>query len=122
MNDNGTVLPFQTIRCLTPSEINSPMELGKRQAFDKAIVKRYGDSVSEPKEKPDDVPILDELYADNIENGSDNVMSDSADFDDYEKYINAEVLLPRDGEYMQTAKIVRRAKDQNGNLIGTHHR
>jgi len=70
--------------------------------------------VREPSDKPDAVPILDDLYADDIENGSDSVMPDAADFDDFEKYINAEVLLPRDGEHMQTAKIIRRSRDQDG--------
>jgi len=77
--------------------------------------------MKEPSDKPDDAPMLEDLYADSTENGSDSVMPDAADFDDFEKYINAEVLLPRDGEHMQTAKIIRRSKDQDGKLIGTHH-
>jgi hypothetical protein len=120
LNDKGTVLPFQTLRPLTPSEMNSPMEKTKREAFDKAIRLRHGDSIKDVEE--DTAPPLDELYQDDIEDGRDSEMPEASDFDDLETYINTEVLLPRDGEHMQSAKVIRRTKDAEGKLVGKYHR
>ena len=119
MNDNGTVLPYQTLRPLTPSEMNSPMETTKRNAFDKAIRLRHGDSIKNVKH--DEVPPLDDLYEDDVENGKDSEMPEASDFDDYDAYINAEVLLPRNGDHMQSAKIIRKSKDADGKSIGKYH-
>ena len=35
---------------------------------------------------------------------------DTDDFSEYDKYINAEVILPRDGERFQSARVVRRVR------------
>ena len=47
--DRGTVITIQTVRSLTPAEMNSPVETKKREIFDKIIVGKYGDSRYPPK-------------------------------------------------------------------------
>jgi len=36
-------------------------------------------------------------------------------FKDYDKYINAEVLLPQDGEHLQAARVIEKSLDSAGN-------
>jgi len=119
MNDNGTVLPYQTLRPLTPSKMKSPMEKTKRVAFDKAILLCHGNSMKDVKEN--EVLPYDELYVDEIEDGKDSEMPEASDFENYDAYINAEVLLSRDGEHMQSAWIIQRSKDADGKSIGKYH-
>ena len=45
---NGKVMPVQTLRSLTETEIDSELEQKKRQEFDNAIFKLYGDYKSVP--------------------------------------------------------------------------
>ena len=40
---------------------------------------------------------------------------------DYDKYINAEVLLPVDGEHMHSAKVMSRVKDTDGMVAGAQN-
>jgi hypothetical protein len=49
---NGRVVPRRTLRRLTVAELNSESELKKQTAFDEAIIKIHGDSMSLP-EHPD---------------------------------------------------------------------
>jgi len=44
LTDRGTVITVQTIRSLTPAEVNSPVEARKRDIFDKIIVGKFGNS------------------------------------------------------------------------------
>ena len=40
-------------------------------------------------------------------------------FPEYDKYINSEVIFPRDGEHFQSERVVRRATEYDGSAIGT---
>ena len=131
LNDKGNVLPYQSIRPLLPSEIDSPVERNKRIAFDNQIKIRHGDSVhnidqiSDVEERNENNDILndenmvvDELYEDEFENGIDSTMPEPSDYPDYNKYINMEVLLPRNGKHMESARVIGRAKRDDGSHIG----
>ncbi|KAL7538844.1 hypothetical protein ACHAXR_009411 [Thalassiosira sp. AJA248-18] len=133
---NGQIVPRRTIRRLTPGElsISNETEVQKRAVFDKAIQEKLGDSFTL---RPLDNSV--KLASSNPQDGDDLV----AYYDDEETpaalpeadlvdatgkpinqqsvsdlLINAEVLLPQ-GEDMQMAKVVRRAVDEDGKLIGT---
>ena len=66
------------------------MEKTERVAFDKAFFRRHGNSMKN----------VNELYADEKEDGKDFEMPEASDFENYDAYVNAEVLLPCDGEHM----------------------
>jgi len=34
------------------------------------------------------------------------------------QYMNAELMLPKDGAHLQTVKVIGRSKDENGRVIG----
>ena len=48
-------------------------------------------------------------------------MPDVDEIPDYDKYVNADVLLPKDGEYLQSARVVRRMTGDQGNPVGRYH-
>jgi hypothetical protein len=112
----GNVIPRQTLRKLTPSELISDVERNKRNEFDAAIRKRHGDSISPPP--PNDTSSIDDEALDN--DMEDHTMPDADSFLDYDEYINSEVLLPKDGEHMMAAKVIRRHTDDNGKAHGKH--
>ena len=127
LSSNGTVVPRRTIRKLTPSEISSPIEERKRQAFDAVITAKLGDSMSMPA-KP--LPDFIEPYEDDSESGSPSSLPDDNDpisspgvamFEKpiTDRLIHSELYLPQ-GEEMQAAKVIRRSKDADGNIIGTY--
>ena len=114
LNEKGNVLPQQTLRSLTSLELQSNMERTKRDAFDKLIREKLGDSTHPPPEPID-------LNADNFEPEKDYFIPDADDFPNYDKYINSEVILPREGERFQSAKVIRRATKSDGTSMGLYN-
>ena len=117
LTDTGQVLPCQTVRRLTPSEINNPNEQRKRSEFDAFIRRKFGDSLNLPTDVPD---VYDwTTYCDN-DSGEAHEMPEADDFNDLETYINNEVLLPQNGEHLKAARVIGIAKDAKGNEIGKY--
>ena len=110
---DGRVISRQTVRPLSEEELCSPMEVARRKAFDIAIKRKLGDSISIPKrEEPTEyVPYKD----DDI--GVDDVGLPETDEDQYDWLINSEVLLPHQDKQSH-AVVVGRHSDKDGNLIG----
>ena len=46
-------------------------------------------------------------------------MPEADDISEYNVYIDAEVMLPKDGEYMQAARVIGQSRDKEGKTIGT---
>ena len=144
MTERGEVLPVQTLRTLTQAEIDNPSEKKQRERFDEYIRNRYGDSINPPdnwvkrRKKPGDpeqyddpepmvedprtsVTSADELvYYEDDTTGKAHEMPDADDFPDFDMFINAEVLLPQNGEHMKAATVIGRASDKNGNATGSY--
>ena len=97
---------------LTKQELLSNTETDKRNSFDIAIKAKLGDSLTPP-------PTPVDLKEDNFVPEKEYIIPDSDDFPEYDRYINAEVILPRDGERFQSAKVVRRTTEPDGSAIGT---
>ena len=114
LNEKGNVLPQQTLRSLTTLELQSNVERTKRDAFDKIILQKLGDSTHPP---PDPI----DLEADNFEPEKEYIIPDADSFPDYDKYINSEVILPREGERFQSAKVMRRATKPDGTSLGVYN-
>ena len=132
LTEHGEVIPTQTLKSLTESELASPTEIEKRQRMDAGIRKRYGDSKSIPdnwikrRKKPGDPELpnpnnespCEEVYED--DKGKAHEIAEADEFPDLDEYLNAEVVLPKDGEYMQAARVIGRATNSDGNPVGTY--
>ena len=126
LTSKGTVVPRRTLRRLTVAELHSEVEKRKRSVFDDIIKSKMGDSMSfPPKSKAKDhVPYSDDTDPDPPELPSDSDPVDKDGVALFEKpltdvWINAEINLPQ-GEAMQSAKVIGRAMDEDGNLIGRY--
>ena len=118
MNRNGTVIPKQTLRPLTRTEINIPVDQQRMKDYDESIRRKLRDSVTIPAIAELDDALMDENDADGRADGAD--IQEADDIGDYDQYLNAEVLLPN-GEHMQAARVVRRVKDDMGSVIGSYN-
>ena len=116
LNRQGNIIPRQTLRKLTSSEMISEIEINKRKEFDECIKKRHGDSVNPPPKPNED----DENYP-HDNDMEDHTMPDADTFPDYDEYINNDVLLPKDGEHMMAAKVLQRSRDNDGKIQGSHN-
>ena len=126
---NGRIVPRRTLRPLTVDELHSTVEENKRKEFDKQIREKLGDSITViPMVKPEaDPDPLAEFQVDDDEVEPPIIPEDPVDADGRAVYeqpftdilLNAEVLLPQ-GEEMKSAKVLRRSKDPDGNMIGTY--
>ena len=119
LTDKGNVMPIQTLRRLTPSEINSPSELEERKCFDKFIKKRFGNTLrSGLNEETDEIP---KEYDWESFCEEPSTIPDVDDFADYEAYMHAEVLLPQNGEHMRAARVVGLVKNRDGREKGNYN-
>jgi hypothetical protein len=122
----GTIVPRRTLRKLLPSELHNEGEKRKRQLFDDVIRSKLGDSISLPS-KPLDTsytPYSDDVEPDPVQLPKDNDPTDTNGNAMFEKpltdrWIHAELHLPQ-GEELKSAKVINRAKDSDGNFIGTY--
>ena len=129
LKSNDQVVPRRTCRQLTIAEINSPVETKKRETFDALTYRKYCDSIIiAPTVKPEYADSADDLQYDEDEEAPiipDDDPVDATGKAVYEQpftdmLLNAEVLLPQ-GEEMKTAKVIRRSKNRDGNIIGSYN-
>ena len=106
--------------------------------MDEKIRKRYGDSKNVPgtwikrRRKRDDpeqhddpnyVPPIEQpasTYYEDEETGKAHEQPEVDDIPDLDLYLNAEVLLPQDGEYMKAARVIGRATNNDGEPVGMY--
>jgi hypothetical protein len=130
---NGEVVPRRSLRRLRPDELaaSNASEARKRAQFDEAISAKLGDSFTMHPlparvSNPQDGGTTYVPYEDDEEHSATVPEADALDSSGKpvnqqsmtDLLLNAEVLLPR-GESMQMAKVVKRAVDNDGRLVGT---
>ena len=127
LKHNGKVVPRRSLRPLTSDEAFSETEINKRNQFDKLIKEKLGDSMSPMPVKNVD-PFL-ELYEDDDEEPfAIPEVDDPVDYKGkplnqqpvYDQLINAELMLPNDGEY-EPVQVVGRATGPDGKVHGNYH-
>ena len=118
LTDTGDVLPIQTVRSLTHSEMNNPDELVKRERFTKMITAKLGHSGKGPPSSS----VIDQGENERREDTQVSKHIPEADeITDYDLYLNSEVLLPQDGEHMQAARVISRSRNDAGLVIGEYN-
>ena len=71
-------------------------------------------------ETNDDDKIIYELY-EGLYGEGESTVPDVDNIVDYDLYIDAEVMLPKDGQHMQTARAVGQARGSSGHSMGTYN-
>ena len=92
---DGLIVPRHTARHLTSAELINQNEIAKRRAFDLAITRKLGTSMSPPPDTNDYVDGIFCPYQD--EDESPRILEDNDD-NRYDSIINAEVLLTHQGK------------------------
>ena len=140
--ENGSVLPVQTLRSLTESELESKKEEEIRRLFDDKVKMKYGDYLAPPanwakrrrregddeldddplwnKEVEDEVIELDFPHEDNF--GMEHQVPEIDDIPDLDQLIGAECILPQGGATMQAGKVIGRVVDDSGRPVGTFNK
>ena len=145
LTTTGKVIPVSTLRSLTPTEKSSPRMIEKIKKFDDFIYERFGDPRNSPDESlehknvkgesnEEEMPnehIIDSLpeeynwqtYLESTNDFKSDIpeVSDHKNEEEFETYLNAEVLLPQNGAHMRSAKVIGRAKDFDGMDIGSYN-
>ena len=120
-----------SVQPVTADEFLQPETKLLIERFDAAVIEKIGDSRTDDEVMndlpdiplvPTDVLIEDEIFesvSNPIDTNPDVELSEADDWtpESYDTYISAKVLLPR-GDENQEAKVLGRAKDDNGNPIG----
>ena len=118
---NGLVVPRRSVRPLHISEVHSPSEQSKRQAFDALIERRYGNSIVTPTMPAEGCKTTEPYDDDGQQQFTTSDIEDSVDSPGwlinqcpaYNRIINAEVQMQLD-EQMMKGTVKRRALRPDG--------
>ena len=127
---NGKVMPRCTVWPLQTAEIHSPAQIKLHGDFDALIERRHGSAINPPKPVAD---IKEHPEGDDIDEGTDEergaipdvediVDSTGKCFDqqpDYDKLINAEILLQLDDKVVM-GKVKDRSLGNDGKVVGSY--
>jgi hypothetical protein len=127
---SGRVIARSSVQHITTSDMQQESIQQLQQAFDASVMEKFADEhfvLLEPglfyleevetPESNDDPNVPDDAeYGDMIQESQPDV----DDMDIYDRYLNAEVVLNRDGEPLR-ARVVKRAKSESGTPIGHAH-
>jgi hypothetical protein len=130
LTETGNVIARSTVQHITQSDMSQEASKRKLQRFDEAVTNRFADEhfvIMEPDvfyledvEAPE--PVVhgvvpqDDEYGDMIQEPRPDV----DDVDTYDRYLNAEIMIERDGEPVR-ARVVKRARADTGAPIGRAH-
>jgi hypothetical protein len=118
---NGEVVVRSTLRPLLPEEIRRESDIKERTRFDEAIYAIWGPA-TKPGDFEEDLDIetpIYEKYEDDETKAHTVIEADEhKDPDKDDKYLGAEVMLPR-GDSMTAVRVVSRKRDHEEPRKGT---
>jgi len=131
LTNTGKVIARSTVQAISEADINTEQVTSELKAFDSAIETRLSDSSEghDSLDLPDYLQFVDEGLAnediqtphyEQVEPEAAMPEADDLDHDAYDKYIAAEVILPK-GDTFLLGKVIGRKRDAEDNLIGTAH-
>ena len=129
LNQKGQVLARSTVQRVTNLEMTTSSVKDTFNKFDQAIAEKFkSDHRGYLGEKPNPDNWADLLESDeDFQDEFEKIFNDTSikEADDYtpevleDTYLNMEVVLPRDGDGPEFAKVTKRLRDKNGIPIGT---
>ena len=128
LKQNGEIVSRTTLRTHTDSELASETENTKRYAFTKSVNENIGPTLYEIGIKSNLWDFFDDTDTPNFTPYGENegieepITPEASDIAYYDRYIESEVLLPRNGKKTSSAKVFSRVKDKNGKVKGTYNK
>ena len=91
--------------------------------FNAKVKHKLGDSLKAAGIEPiaNSYPEYDDELYEGLYGEESSTLPDDNTFDNHDLLINAEVMMPHDGEHMQAARIINRCKNDDGTFIGTYN-
>ena len=126
LKENGEVVSRTTLRSLTESKIASETEKHEREVFTAAVNKKIGPTLYDIGIESTSGDFFDDtetpFFTPYIYNeGIDEPAMPEIDYiADYDRFIVSEVLLPKNGVEMSSARVFSRSKDKHGKVKGTY--
>ena len=128
LKHNGEILSGTTLRTLTDSQLAGETEKKKRDIFTEAVNGNIGPTLYKIGIKSDLGDFFDDTdtprftpYVEN-EGIEEPTMPEADAIADYSRYIESEVLLPKNDKEMISAKVVSQVKDKDGKVKGTYNK
>jgi hypothetical protein len=131
MTQSGNVIARSTVQHVTISDLTNPAVKEVMASFDTAVDQRLDDEnhinaefgvfYFDDEDADDEVPVPDHNIPTDDEYG--NMIIEpcpDVDTETYDRYLNAEFVVNRDGEPVR-ARVNKRARTEAGSLIGTGH-
>lgn len=112
---DGRIISRQTARPLTDDEVNSPLEIARRKAFDEAIKRKLGDSIHLPEKSNE---ASEWLYLGDV---GDGLEIPDTDNESYDLLVNSEVILPHQDRHQHAVVLGRHKKDDGTEIGRTDH-
>ena len=122
LKNNGNTRHVSTYRPLTKEELEDPVKQNQMNQFNIDIHEALGPSVNEgdfDDEFEEFKTPINQPYGDDDTKPFE--VTDRDEYQDFDAYIGAEVLLPHE-DSMRTARVRERKRDADGTLKGTSHR
>jgi len=131
LTNTEKVIARSTVQAISEADINTEQVTSELKALDSAIETKLSDSSEDHDglDLPDYLQFVDEglenediqtPHYEQVEPEAAMPEADDLDHDAYDKYISAEVILPK-GDAFLLGKVVGRKRDAEDNLIGTAH-
>ena len=135
LTESGQVIARSTVQHITVSDMATDEMKNRVHTFDSNLTDRLADDNfavllpnqhvfylqddDDPTPAPGSVNIPPDVeYGDMLQN--DKLEADDTEFESFDKYLGAEFFVNADGESV-SAKVVKRARDNDGNAIGKQH-
>ena len=110
-----------------PAELNRPAMKDQMRDFNNFIKKKYGDNSKPPPPTVDDpypenedgfelLPPNGEVYEGLYREEAED-RPDIDNIENYDSYIDVEVMLSKNGEHMQAARVIGQARDRKGKTM-----
>ncbi len=121
LTESSNVIACTTVQLVTPDELHSLLIQERIQEFDEKVRTKLGHAM----EITDDAHPKGNTFLQDVDEGifkpvePEAKMSEADEFDadTYDKYLVAQVLLPK-GDLMMSGQVIRCKHDQNGDPIG----
>jgi hypothetical protein len=117
----GTVLSRTSVVPLSVEDKNSDIVKEKLKSFDTGLAQALGDRAQGIVQEPDHNEIDEYVPYEDAHNEAMIVPeAEDIDIDAHHRLISSKVMLPQGGQVV-TGRVVRRKRDNDGNLIGQSH-
>ena len=119
LKSNREVVVRTTLRLLTEEESTSDNEQENRKCFDISLKKILGDLITDD-DLPHSITRTHQPF-ENVDGKVESLVIEADDIQDYDRYIQSQIIIPIKVEYLMKAKVIGRVHDDTDKPKGTYN-